>query len=334
MRLTVMAIHPIISLISRGFNQSKPPLRTVVVALDLSKEFDTVDIPLLLEQITLTDLHPNIVCWLSAYLRGRSAACVFQGVAWVFRTVHAGVPQGSVLLPTLFNFFVSDCPETSGLTVLYADDLLAAATGLDLNVIKANFNLNMAAISAWARRKKLTISREKSQVTLFTSNTKEVFFEGTLAKRVRYLGVIHDMFGTNAQHALSKIPAKAKVVKATMGPDWGFSMEEGLLTYRAIVEPTITNGFPIWMPILKNSWIEELQRAQNAMLRTNTGCHDTKNVRFSLSGNTLSFFQNSIWPTRSSLTTLPMILLRHLQNPKLTSNHLYKPKMAKLWNPI
>jgi hypothetical protein len=57
---------PISAMISSGFNHSKLPLRTVVVALDLSKAFDTVNLlllplPLLLEQITQTDLHPNLV---------------------------------------------------------------------------------------------------------------------------------------------------------------------------------------------------------------------------------------------------------------------------------
>jgi hypothetical protein len=64
-------------MISEGFNHSKPPKWTVLVALDLSKTFDSVSITLLLEQIAGTDLHSNIVRWLAAYLRGRSAACIY-----------------------------------------------------------------------------------------------------------------------------------------------------------------------------------------------------------------------------------------------------------------
>jgi hypothetical protein len=67
MRSTATALLPITNLIQDGFNQKKPPKRTVLVALDLSKAYNLVNITLLLEQIASTDLHPNIVCWLATY---------------------------------------------------------------------------------------------------------------------------------------------------------------------------------------------------------------------------------------------------------------------------
>jgi hypothetical protein len=73
------ALLPITNMIAEGFNQKKPTLRTVLATLDLSKAFDSVDISLLLKQISHTDLHPNVVRWLTAYLRGRSAVVVYQG---------------------------------------------------------------------------------------------------------------------------------------------------------------------------------------------------------------------------------------------------------------
>ena len=210
MRSTVTVLLPITSLISRGFNNTKPPKRSVVVALDLSKAFDSVDIMLLLEQITRTDLHPNIVRWLAAYLRGRSATCVYQGVLSNFKMIHMGVPQGSVLSPALFNFFMSDCPDTSELRVLFTDDLTVAASALDLQSIEADLNKDMKIIAAWAKKKLLKISAEKSQLTLFTSNTREaevhpqVFFEGSLIPLVKHpkiLGVVFDPHFTFNAHA-------------------------------------------------------------------------------------------------------------------------------------
>jgi hypothetical protein len=164
------AFLPITNMIAEGFNQKKPPLKTVLVALDLSKAYDLVDTSLLLEQISHTDLNPNVVRWLTAYLRSRSAAVVYQGITSRFRTIHVGVPQGSVLSPALFNFFVSDCPATSGLKVMFADGLSSA---LDLSTIEANLNSNVAIIAAWARRKGISISHEKLQVTFFSPNRKE-----------------------------------------------------------------------------------------------------------------------------------------------------------------
>jgi hypothetical protein len=145
-------------MISDGFNQRKTPKRTVLVALDLSKAFDTVDFMLLLEQITHTDLHPNLFCWLATYLRGCSVAVVYQGARSVFKNIHHGVPQGSLLSPAFFNFFVSDCLVTLGLKVMFADDLSTAALAVKLSEIEDSLNRDMVTISTWVQKKKLTIS--------------------------------------------------------------------------------------------------------------------------------------------------------------------------------
>ena len=62
--------------IKPGYLQS----RSVVVAVDISKAFDTVDITLLLDLISSSEPHPNLVRWLVSYLRGRSASCIHHGI--------------------------------------------------------------------------------------------------------------------------------------------------------------------------------------------------------------------------------------------------------------
>jgi hypothetical protein len=275
-------------LIGEGFNHSKPPKRTALVALDLCKAFDSVDITLLLEQIAQTDLHPNIVCWLVAYLRGRSAACLYQGVRSIFKLVHVGVPQGSVLLLALFNFFVSDCPALRGLMVMFADNLSAAASTLDLETIEATFNSDMKTIASWAKRKHLKISPEKSQCTFFSTNRKEnnvhtqIFYEGSfipLVKNPRNLRLWldpHFMYNANAKMTLSKIPSRAKVIKAITNSGCGLQLEEA----RATVEPVIGYCGSLWKPIISESWLSKFQAAQNNALRTVSGCHSASSMDY------------------------------------------------------
>jgi hypothetical protein len=45
------------------------------------------------------------------------------------RYMQAGVPQGSVLSPTLYNLYINDTPQTPGMNLaLFADDTCLYAT--------------------------------------------------------------------------------------------------------------------------------------------------------------------------------------------------------------
>ena len=78
--------------IETGFNQRKPPHRTVCVAIDLTAAFDTVYHDTLISKIVGSSLPPVITRWLSCYLRGRQAATSFRGTKLSTRIVLTGVP--------------------------------------------------------------------------------------------------------------------------------------------------------------------------------------------------------------------------------------------------
>ena len=92
--------------IAMGFNQRKPPDRTVCVAVDFSAAFDTVCCPRLTDHL-FPRPHPG------SYLRGRQAKACFRGVKSSSSKVHAGIPQGSKLLPALFSFYIAYANRTS-----------------------------------------------------------------------------------------------------------------------------------------------------------------------------------------------------------------------------
>jgi hypothetical protein len=91
------ALLPIVTRIAIGFNDPKPARHTAVCALDISKAFDSINHTLLIEQIGATSLHSNIVRWLSAYIRGRTARCTYNSALSQPMILRSGVPQGSVL---------------------------------------------------------------------------------------------------------------------------------------------------------------------------------------------------------------------------------------------
>src|SRR6201990_1347100 len=74
------------------------------VALDIAKAFDRVWHKALISKLPSFGIYPSLCDPLSDFLSGRSIAAVVDGHRSSFKSINSGVPQGSVLSPTLFCF--------------------------------------------------------------------------------------------------------------------------------------------------------------------------------------------------------------------------------------
>ena len=97
---TVTALHTL-NTIAKEFNQMAPPARTITVALDMSKAFDTINIHTLIRKLLQTKIPGIIMKLIANYIKGRKAYTTYHTSSQ--RKFKTGVPQGSVLSPTLFN---------------------------------------------------------------------------------------------------------------------------------------------------------------------------------------------------------------------------------------
>ena len=59
---TVTALHTLNNTVAKGFNQMAPPARTITVALDMSKAFDTINIHTLIRKLLQTNFQAHSLC--------------------------------------------------------------------------------------------------------------------------------------------------------------------------------------------------------------------------------------------------------------------------------
>ena len=135
-----------------------------------------------------------------------------NGVASDSCLISTGVPQGSILGPLLFIFFINDHPKTLTFfsTRLYADDTSLTASGSDLDSLLCEINSYLPAIYEWLCSNKLTLNLTKTKYIIFMPRQKEssnVYPPLTVANVylekssfVKYLGVYIDCHLTWHDH--------------------------------------------------------------------------------------------------------------------------------------
>ena len=93
------------------------------MALDISKAFDRVWHAGLLHKLKSYGISGQIFSLISSFLSNRQLRVVLDGKSSQEYPVNAGVPEGSILGPTLFLLYINDLPDDVICDIaVYADD--------------------------------------------------------------------------------------------------------------------------------------------------------------------------------------------------------------------
>ena len=115
-----------------------------------------------------------------------------------FRTINNGLPQGSVLLPLLFNLYMYDIPQTSSSKFIYAVDIALLFQSQNFQEIEQSLSSDLVIPNKFFNNWRLSPNCSKTEVSCFhlcNSDKKRelrVSFNGTFLRHnsnPTYLGV-------------------------------------------------------------------------------------------------------------------------------------------------
>jgi hypothetical protein len=154
-------------------------LPTLLVSLDLSAAFDTIDHTLLLSRLqTSFGISGTTLSWLSSYLSDRTQLVRIGQSSSSPAHLDSGVPQGSVLGPLLFSIYISPVGNIiSNFGILhqqYADDtqlyISLSATDPQPGILKLESCLT--SLHSWFCHNGLCLNPTKSDAILFGTHQR------------------------------------------------------------------------------------------------------------------------------------------------------------------
>ena len=146
------------------------------ILMDLSKAFDCIPHDLLIAKLHAYGFDRKSLKHIFSYLKGRRQAVHLNGVYSKFLTLLAGIPQGSILGPILFNIFINDiflfihdC-NLHG----YADDQTISAAADTLQKLKDKLCSGANIAIDWMEVNKMIVNPSKFQGIVLSKSKKTI----------------------------------------------------------------------------------------------------------------------------------------------------------------
>lgn len=289
-RSTSQAVDTLTSLITDALDSGQ---KCLTVYLDFAKAFDSVSIPRLLSKLEALGVRGTQLNLFRSYLTDRNQLVKIGPHVSADCPVHFGVPQGSILGPSLFLVYINDLTNlklVNGNVLSFADDTALVFIGDSWPEVFKSAQLGLNRVNQWLAENILTLNTTKSSYMIYSmrninlpsTGTHKIFshnFSSPLCESlacgcpalervttVKYLGVTIDSNMTFQQHIslLSSRVRKLIYIFKLLRPV--ADMKVLKMTYKALCQSIITYCITSWGGAAVTNLIT-LERAQRAVLK-------------------------------------------------------------------
>ena len=265
--------------ITDGFHNRE---KSLLVLLDFSKAYDTIWRQRLLLTLLKRGIPKDYVLWLANFLENRQARGKFNGSVSKSKIMTQGLPQGAVLAPVLFLFYINELAlllPKNVLTAMYADDVSILASAKSTATAELLAQKAVDTVVDWSKDWKLNLNGNKSESAIFSmanadkSWVPNILISGSQVRCVpypRFLGVTLDCrltFSKHIEELTSKVARKSNILRAVANSTWGWRKDGLRRVYLSHIHSVFNYAGSGWQPWISNTNIKALETAQNRCLR-------------------------------------------------------------------
>ena len=168
---TVNAVHTLIDTTLSNIDQG---MLTGLVQLDLTKGFDLVNHKILLFKLNKYGVVNNCLSWFDSYLSDRQQLVCYNGNTSDICNLSIGVPQGTILVPTLFVLYINDFSNNIGpaICIRYADDTSIVACDYNITALQSKLQASTEKATEWLTNNRLLVNSNKCSCMLIGSRQR------------------------------------------------------------------------------------------------------------------------------------------------------------------
>ena len=233
---------------------------TQIVALDILEAFDRVWHAGLLHKLRSYGISGQIFGLISSFLSNRRLQVVLDGKSSQEYPVNAGVPQGSILGPTLFLLYINNLPDDVICNIaIYADDTThyskcdQASDLWQQLELASELESDLQDTVDWGRKWLVDFNAGKTQLVLFdrSKNTGAIDtkMDGSVLEEKSSFKILGLTFSSKldwGSYIVSIAETASKKIGALIRSMKFLSPEVALYLYKSTIQPSMEYCCHVW----------------------------------------------------------------------------------------